>query len=60
MGNITTDWPPLTKCGRCGNALPCFSIEWSRLPDDKKCFCASPIYPESPLVVMLKRLFRMK
>jgi hypothetical protein len=44
------------KCLRCGNALPCFSIEWSNLPDDQKCRCAAPVYPEPPISELLRAL----
>lgn len=44
------------KCGRCGKALPCFSSEWSKLPDSKKCRCVHPINPPSPILRLLKWL----
>jgi hypothetical protein len=52
---VNTNW--FSLCKRCGKALACFSIEWSNLPDDKKCRCAVPVPPDSPLSVILKKLF---
>jgi hypothetical protein len=46
------------KCGSCGKALPCFSIEWSKLPDDQKCRCPAPVYPAGPLEQLLKLVIR--
>jgi len=39
----------LTKCLKCGKAIPCFSIEWSNLPDDQKCKCERPGVPFPPI-----------
>ena len=38
------------KCAKCGNALPCFSIEWSSLPDTQKCWCVNPVPSPSPIL----------
>lgn len=48
----------MVKCERCKGLIPCFCIEWSNLPDAKKCKCARPQYPPSPLEVMFRWLFK--
>lgn len=47
----------LTMCGRCHKAVPCFCITFSELPDDQKCRCASPVYPDPPIVTLFRWLF---
>lgn len=49
-----------TCCERCGNAIPCFSIEWSELHDEDKCRCPKPIFPESPLSKLFRFVFGRK
>jgi hypothetical protein len=50
----------MSKCGRCGKAIPQYSIEWRDLPDAEKCRCKSPVYPDGPLVALLRWLCRPK
>jgi hypothetical protein len=45
------------RCKACDGALPCYSIEWSNLPDSQKCKCAKPVLPDPPFVAFLKSLF---
>jgi hypothetical protein len=45
------------RCKSCGGALPCYSIEWSNLPDSQKCHCAKPITPDPLFWAFLKFLF---
>lgn len=41
------------KCSKCQGFIPCYSIEWSKLTDAKKCKCKSPGYPEPPIVSLV-------
>lgn len=41
-------------CTNCNHPLPEYSIEWSNLPDNKKCKCKNPGYPSPPIHQIFK------
>lgn len=50
----------LQKCLSCNGALPCYSIEWSQLPENQKCHCKNPGLPPPPFIKFLEWLFKKR